>query len=63
MCNRDCRCLGRLGDSSPVDPEVALFAGSAVAFVSYVRYVRGVVTDICGRLGIECFRIKHTRSD
>ncbi|CAN0361048.1 unnamed protein product [Hapterophycus canaliculatus] len=48
-----------LGESSPVDPEKALFAGAGLAMASYLRYVSGAISDICWRLNIECFRIKH----
>lgn len=44
-----------------MDPEYALFAGTAVAMASYLRYVSGAISDICWRLDIQCFRIKHGR--
>lgn len=50
-----------LGNSAPLDPERALFLGSGLALASYLRYVTGVVSDICGHLDIECFRIKSSR--
>ncbi|CAM9870557.1 unnamed protein product [Pylaiella littoralis] len=49
-----------LGESSPMDPEKALFAGSAIAIASYLRYVCGAITDICWYLDIQCFRIKSS---
>lgn len=46
-----------------MDPELALFAGTAVSMAVYLRYVSGAISDICRRLDIQCFRIKHNRKD
>eukprot|EP00752_Nemacystus_decipiens_P011747 g10424.t1 len=52
-----------LGKSPPMDPEYALYAATLVAMASYLWYVSGAIADICWRLDIQCFRIKHARED
>ncbi len=52
-----------LGDSPPMDPEKALFVGAGLVMASYLRYVSGTIVDICWRLDIQCFRIKHGNKD
>ncbi|CAM9893218.1 unnamed protein product [Ectocarpus sp. 6 AP-2014] len=49
-----------LGETSPMDPEKALYLGSGIAMASYLRYVSGAISDICWHLDIQCFRIKHS---
>lgn len=65
-CMDDCTLffllVSRFGDSSPLDEDKALYIGSGLVLMSYLRYVTGVISDICGRLNIECFRIKHMRT-